>query len=52
MTLEVDRSMTVPPGDVWGPEDLPWDWDVVMHFTDRLIAENPIGSGPPAVSYW
>lgn len=51
MTLDVDKSMTVPPGDVGGPPFI-CAWVVVIHFTERLIAENPVGIAPVPVSYW
>lgn len=51
VTLDVDRSMTVPPGDVGGPPFI-CDCDVVTHFTDRLIAENPAGIVTFVLSYW
>lgn len=55
VTLDVDKSITVPPGDVCGP--FICVCAVVTHFTDKLIAEKPTGRGgpPPPVlfgSYW
>lgn len=56
VTLDVERSMTDPPGDVCGPP--PPDaficaaCAVVTHFTDKLMAEKPTGTWPVDVSYW
>jgi len=56
VTLEVDRSMTEPPGDVGSADfSCAWAWTwacawaAATHFTDRFIADGKPGGIPPVV---